>query len=74
MMEDDIVLRRICTDFAVTIRESQSFNEPMLVQDVLDDADILFNYIKTGNMPEPMRITLGDQPQSDTEDHAETPS
>lgn len=51
-------LRAICTDHAVEIRTSQvEMDAPIFVEEVIEDADKLFQYITKGMKPKPMEVS-----------------
>lgn len=46
-------LRAVCIDNACAIRESQSdYDTPTFVEEVIEDADMMFNYIVSGKKPD----------------------
>jgi hypothetical protein len=51
-------LRAICTDHALSIRESQvDMDAPIFVEEVIEDAEKLFQYILKGTKPKQMKVS-----------------
>ncbi len=51
-------LRAICIAHAVDIRESHvDMDTPIFVEEVIGDAEELFQYIIKGKKPEPMKVS-----------------
>lgn len=57
IITNDQILRQMCIENAVDIRESQvDMDTPIFVEEVIEDADKLFEYIKKGTKPEQIKI------------------
>lgn len=52
-------LRAICVDHAMSIRESQvDIDTPIFAEEVIEDAEVLFQYIRKGKLPITIQTTI----------------